>query len=327
MANQKEEYEQYFDLLCQSLEAGKDFDLTQYFLPDQREENTAKFNQAEDLSEAEIEKKRTPQQVLGSLDFLKKLNPCNWIGCVVPLTQHYGNTLEALRTTSLSPASVISIAIASRFPDFLDFNTPSAHAQCENNEDGLLKDVENDRQIFISWIAQKLKVIRNHAAKGNVEEVFFWLGYVLHGLQDLAVHQGQSNAEHSYNNRVGKCPDKDEKGAELAAAISRDFVKNYIFGDSLLFTPEFRNQLNRWEKQERWFSKLSPQKIKEATSGAYKFHFKAHRSYKGALNEGIDQTRLDARWVPFDGNGILPKIEDIRKYFFLPITETFFQKT
>lgn len=322
-SGKKEECEEYFDLLTQSLEAGKDFDLDQYFLPDKREEIKAKPN--EDWSEAEIQKKRTPQPVLGSCDFLKKLNPCNWVGCVVPLTKHYGNTLEAFRTTSLSPASVISIARAARFPDFIDFNTPAAHAQCDNGEDGLLKDVEADRQKFISWIANRLKIIKNHAAKGNVAEVLFGLGYVLHGLQDLAVHQGQSNAEHSYNNRVGKCPDDDEKGAELAVTVSSNFVKEYIFGKLQLFTPEFCNQLNRWENQEQWLSKLSPPKIKETAIGAYGFRFKAHKSYEGQLNDGTETTKLDARWVPFDGNGTLPKIEDIRKYFFVPITEAFFK--
>ena len=61
------------------------------------------------------------------------------------------------------------------------------------------------RAAFIRWSQCQLKRVADACTK-PAEERLYWLGYALHGVQDLAFHQGISNAEHAY---------RDAKLAEL----------------------------------------------------------------------------------------------------------------
>lgn len=300
--------ERYFEKIAQALRENQLTDLDAYFDKDQPQQK----DNPEDFS-----KMRESKTVLGSLDWK------NWLlECPIPITSHYTNSLEALQKTALTRVTIVVIARASRLPDFLDFDTPAAHAQCSNDEEGLLQHVEADKEKFIAWIAQHLQNIKSYVSQANIPEVMFELGYILHGIQDLAVHQGQSNAEHSYNNRVHKSPDEDVELAKFAAQISQSFIEQYVLRKLDLLPLDFIHQMNGSQIDTNWISKLTSQKLQEAGQGYWKFR-KSYKRYEHHLNQGTDVSRLDARWLPFSQNTI-PQVQDICQCFFDPIAELFY---
>jgi len=267
------------------------------------------------------------KQVLGSM--MEWINPKYWLcGCPVPITQHYANTKEALQ--SLFPSSVISfLAQASRLPDFTHFHDHRAHAQSRNDKNGCLVDENQDYQDFLGYVVDLLKQMQTHLNQSHIGDALWNLGYILHALQDLAVHQGQSNAEHSYNNWVGKCPDTDMERAKLAIKISRVFVKEYLLGS---LRNKLCSQSQVWDALR--LGEKCPSLVVYGTTllgsvgdipGALKFRFCEYRAYEAKLNDDIPVEKLDARWSPFTAKNPIPEMMEIKKYFLDPIAQHFLQ--
>ena len=116
---------------------------------------------------------------------------------------------------------------ASQDPDFYDWYAPSAHAQTNNDERGRTTESrEEAEKNYITWIKQltgRLVSVTNR----DVRSGLFLLGYILHGVQDLATHKGITNAQHSYVSKLfGRRDDPDH--IEENRAKAREYSKKYI---------------------------------------------------------------------------------------------------
>ena len=126
------------------------------------------------------------------------------------------------------PENTIDIAgDASQDPDFYDWSTPYAHAQTDNDNSGRTSESkEKSVGKFITWIADMHARLISEA-KEDVRSGLFFLGYVLHGIQDLATHKGITNAQHSFVSKLlGKKNDPDHNAANRAKAA--EYSKRYL---------------------------------------------------------------------------------------------------
>ncbi len=263
--------------------------------------------------------------VLGTMDWV---NPKYWLcGCPIPITQHFSNTQEALQ--DLFSSSIITfLCQASRIPDFTRFHDHRAHAQSRNDKQGLLIDAKEDYQQFLNYIVELLREIKNHLSQEKINDALITLGAIIHAWQDLAVHQGQSNAEHSYNNRLGKSPDEDIEKSKLAIHISRIFVQDYVLTklqSALCQSPQVWDTFLHGKADPSWniYGTMLLGSIR-ALPGACKFCLQEYRAYEVELNvHNTPLEQLDARWRSFRKSNV--SIEDIQKDFFDPIAQRFLQ--
>lgn len=96
------------------------------------------------------------------------------------------------------------ICDASQDPDFYDFGTVAAHAQTSDDADLCGPDrikrtaiIDNAINDYVEWVAAKFERCVFELENGNVRFSLYWLGYILHGVEDLAVHKGITNGEHA----------------------------------------------------------------------------------------------------------------------------------
>ncbi|OPY79100.1 MAG: Clostripain family protein [Syntrophorhabdus sp. PtaU1.Bin058] len=102
-----------------------------------------------------------------------------------------------------SPACDI-LCDAAQDPDFYDFGTVAAHAQTPDEADLCGSDSARraeiiDRAItdYVSWIGGLFQRFVRALKNGDVRTALYWLGYLLHSVEDLAVHKGITNGEHA----------------------------------------------------------------------------------------------------------------------------------
>ena len=93
---------------------------------------------------------------------------------------------------------------AAQDPDFYDFGTVAAHAQTPDEADLCGSDTAKRKAIidkaiddYVSWIDAQFQLCASVLEKGNERLSLYWLGYTLHGVEDLAVHKGITNGEHA----------------------------------------------------------------------------------------------------------------------------------
>jgi hypothetical protein len=119
---------------------------------------------------------------------------------------------------------------ASQDPDFYDWGTPWAHAQTENDAEG--RTIETGAEAsarFVEWIRELAAGVAAKAPR-DARGGLFLLGYLLHGIQDLATHQGITNAQHAHLSAMGaggSDPDHDPVNRARAASYSLRFLEAF----------------------------------------------------------------------------------------------------
>jgi hypothetical protein len=84
-------------------------------------------------------------------------------------------------------------------------------------------------------------------------DALFLLGYALHAVEDVAVHRGRTDAEHSCNIAIDRSPDEDKQAINHAVSLARDFLKelpDQFGGDwSKLANYRGKNKLPKSDKE------------------------------------------------------------------------------
>jgi hypothetical protein len=144
---------------------------------------------------------------------------------------HFEITGDALRSFGFSEDAVSIAADAAMDPDFYDWTTCGAHAQTEYDDEGRPSQEESEAvDKYIDWVRKHVGNMLLQSKK-DAEHGLFFLGYVLHAVQDLASHKGITNPQHSYESTYDPGEDADcdhsEKNRELAAQYTRDFLGEF----------------------------------------------------------------------------------------------------
>ena len=157
---------------------------------------------------------------------------------------HYDLTRDALMNFKVSDSAVTVAADASQEPDFFEFNVPAAHAQTPNDDNSGVTTLTKPEAIavYTQWMATRIKACST-TAKSDAKGGLFLLGYMLHAVQDLAVHRGITNAQHSYLSYKDK-----GKSKEVDRALDRmeapDKIEERIT-EARVFTERFLEQLEQ----------------------------------------------------------------------------------
>ncbi len=138
---------------------------------------------------------------------------------------HFDITRKMLKSHGFSDDAAHVAADASQDPDFYEFETAAAHAQTENFKGSATDQIRNKA------IATYLRLIGDHTGKivaltpRKKKCGLFYLGYTLHSIQDLAVHEGITNEQHAYLSYVKKrSPDEDDRCIAKAEKFSDAFL-------------------------------------------------------------------------------------------------------
>jgi Transglutaminase-like superfamily len=175
---------------------------------------------------------------------------------------HYEITEEVTKLMGFFEDSVTVASDAAQDPDFYDWNTPSAHAQTDYDEKcGPAETEKQSISNYLHWMEEHIKNLRE--ASSSPRNALFFLGYVLHGLQDLVSHRGITNPMHSYESYIdpGKDHDGDhsQENIEKAKEFSETFLKKFKRDHSSTF-----KRMQKY-KGDRWFLRevLSPEEKRE----------------------------------------------------------------
>ncbi len=128
-------------------------------------------------------------------------------GGIYPPYGHIGHwevTAKIAEEMGFSAPSVDILCDASQDPDFYDFETVAAHAQTPDEADLCGTDtgrrtaiIEKAQDDYLKWVHAHFQRCASGLQKGKVRFSLYWLGYALHGIEDLAVHKGITNGEHA----------------------------------------------------------------------------------------------------------------------------------
>ncbi len=117
---------------------------------------------------------------------------------------HWEVTAKATEEMGFSSPACNILCDAAQDPDFYDFGAVAAHAQTPDEADLCGQDsIKRARIIdkaiadYVSWIDGRFQRCAAALNEGNVRLALYWLGYALHGVEDLAVHKGITNGEHA----------------------------------------------------------------------------------------------------------------------------------
>ncbi len=124
-----------------------------------------------------------------------------------------------------TPSAIDLLADASQDPDFYEWEHPEAHAQTGNAPDASPTAFDWQER-WQKWMQTQLARSRQAADSGDAKQALYFLGYALHGVEDLATHQGRTNAEHSYQAfLLRKDPDEDDAAIERAVDYAARFLR------------------------------------------------------------------------------------------------------
>lgn len=123
---------------------------------------------------------------------------------------------------AFSEDAVAIVSDAAQDPDFYEWYNPAAHAQTDcDMKTGATRNAADGITDYVDWCLKQKKKFIEASTK---EEALFFLGYLLHGVQDLASHQGLTNAQHAYQSYIESkgsddC-DHQEANRQLASTYS-----------------------------------------------------------------------------------------------------------
>jgi hypothetical protein len=148
---------------------------------------------------------------------------------------HFEITTVALQAPSVkaSADSVAVMAAASRDADFYEWSVPAAHAQTPNLPDGRIdpKRFGGSQGAFLRWVQAGVRRVAAQCSAGQPRLAAYALGYAMHAVQDLAFHEGITNAEHSFRDydesqKVGiDFQERYDEKFDLATAASLDLLR------------------------------------------------------------------------------------------------------
>jgi hypothetical protein len=136
---------------------------------------------------------------------------------------HFEITTETLEKLQFHQNAIDVAADSAQDPDFYDWYAPPAHAQTDNDDEGRTSQTKDEATgAYLEWVGDFTgKLVK--AAKKDARKGLFFLGYLLHSIQDLATHKGLTNAQHSYVSKIvgtKEDPDHDEANREKAREYS-----------------------------------------------------------------------------------------------------------
>ncbi|HSR11978.1 MAG TPA: hypothetical protein VLS90_11105, partial [Thermodesulfobacteriota bacterium] len=149
-------------------------------------------------------------------------------GGFIPPYGHIGHwevTAKIAEEMGFSAPAIDILCDAAQDPDFYDFQTVPAHAQTPDEADlcgtdAARRDAIIARAIeeYLAWVNELFQRCVSALQGGKVRLALYWLGYALHGIEDLAVHKGITNGEHasSANN-----PDYEAADVALSYVYAR----------------------------------------------------------------------------------------------------------
>jgi len=145
---------------------------------------------------------------------------------------HYEVTQEAAERFGFSSAAVDILRDAAQDPDFYEFTLPSAHAQSPDKvafmPPGPARDkaIETGIDAYKRWVLNLFGKVRQAMLKNDTRDSIYWLGYVLHGLQDLGPHGGMPNPEHAALDSLNQSPDQDASSVQLSQYYTHEFLRH-----------------------------------------------------------------------------------------------------
>lgn len=150
---------------------------------------------------------------------------------------HFEITAVALKSPSFgaSRESTAVMAAASRDADFFEWTVPAAHAQTPNTADGKI-DVgraQGAQGAFFEWMREGGRRVARLCREGDARSAAYALGYTLHAVQDLAFHEGITNAEHSFldyheSQRIGvDSSERYEEKFQLATTATAGVLERF----------------------------------------------------------------------------------------------------
>lgn len=143
---------------------------------------------------------------------------------------HYEVTLKQALLLGWPQAAASYLAKASRDADTYEWDSPAAHAQTPNDpNDGVRPaKVADGIKAFGAKLGDYRTKIAAACAANKPERALYVLGYMLHAVQDLSTHAGQTNAEHSWRSLVGDNPDASNQSATRAHAFTKKLLETAI---------------------------------------------------------------------------------------------------
>lgn len=195
---------------------------------------------------------------------------------------HLELTSDILKSFGFTSDAIAVAGDASQDPDFYEWGNPRAHAQTKNNDnDGrCCEDQDFAINEYISWVRTGRDGILKYTK--SPEKALFFLGYTLHGIQDLAAHQGVTNAMHAYESYIS--PGKDNDPDHLP--VNRDYALKYSEGFLNAFkakNPDLFKSMQGYESKNLFFSpKVSKaDKCKLLGKKDWDFSIGSFMEYKG----------------------------------------------
>ncbi|HLZ34073.1 MAG TPA: transglutaminase-like domain-containing protein, partial [Nitrospira sp.] len=197
---------------------------------------------------------------------------------------HVELTTEVLKSFNFSSDAISVACDAAQDPDFYEWGHPYAHAQTGSNDNDGTTNETQDKAIgnYLNWLRDLINRIYPAVADSPDHGLFF-LGYALHGIQDLAAHQGVTNAQHSYESYMnpgtsGVDCDHNNDNRKRATEYTAEFLKRFAAKDPALF-----DRMRGYDAGTNVFFPKLAQSKKCALLGVkgWDLSLSAYRTYKG----------------------------------------------
>lgn len=138
---------------------------------------------------------------------------------------HYQVTEDVAREFGFSRPAQLLLADAVIDPDFYEWRDAAAHAQTDNDPQGKQSETEATAIRDLSaWLNHKLGKVSQNLQTGHTREALYWLGYSLHAVEDLAAHEGITNAQHAFLSATDHNPDLRPEALIQARAFAKKFL-------------------------------------------------------------------------------------------------------
>jgi len=172
---------------------------------------------------------------------------------------HYDITMQgidryiAATGEPFSQEATLVLADASRDPDFFEWNSPAAHAQTKSDDSAELVWTKAVAQKnFRDWEKNAVHLVATACGAKDIRTALYRAGYALHGVQDLAFHNGISNAEHAWRD-YGDAPDEQGVDTNYLFASKSDLATN----GTVVFLSKIRLELYQLGYAKCWSRMLA----------------------------------------------------------------------
>ena len=157
-----------------------------------------------------------------------------WITLQPGLAGHYEITRRVLAEDLRWSGTAVAVAAdAARDPDFFAWTVPAAHGQTPHDAAGRpALSAAQAATDFVRWAAERTRWAAEACATGDLRAALYHLGSALHAVQDLASHDGRTNAEHAWNAVTGEDPD-DPEHPDALFDLARNLSRAYLVDAAL----------------------------------------------------------------------------------------------